>query len=76
MKTVNDILTLVKDHKALKVAAGVRPDVSLREQGFDSLDLIMLLYEVEANFAVRIPQEQTNQLTSLQAIADFINQQS
>jgi acyl carrier protein len=33
----------------------------------------MLLHEIEVNFDVRIPQEQTSQLRSLQDIVNFLN---
>lgn len=73
MKTVEDILALTREQKMFKLPATLQGDQSLREQGLDSLDMIMLLHEVEVNFNVRIPQEQTNQLRSLQDIVDFLN---
>ncbi|MFN8488414.1 MAG: phosphopantetheine-binding protein [Caldilineaceae bacterium] len=73
MKTVDDILTLAKGQQMLKVPAGIQADVPLREQGLDSLDVIMLLHEVEVNFNLTIPPEQTNRLQCLQDIVDFVN---
>ena len=73
MKTVNDLLALAKDNQVFKLPANLQETVSLTDQGLDSLDVIMLLHEVETNFDVRIPQEQTSQLRSLQDIVNFLN---
>lgn len=73
MKTVDEIVTLMKENKMMKLSTNLQADVPLAQQGFDSLDIVMLLYEVEQNSGVRIPQEQTNQLQSLQDIANFLN---
>ena len=73
MKTVDDILLMLKDNAMVKVPVGIQTDKPLSEQGFDSLDVIMLLHEVEANFNIRIPQEQTNQMRSLQDVVNFLN---
>jgi acyl carrier protein len=71
MKTVEDIFALTNDMFTLP--STLQHDQSLREQGLDSLDMMMLLHEIEVNFDVRIPQEQTNQLRSLQDIVNFLN---
>jgi acyl carrier protein len=71
MKTVEDILALAND--TFKLPANLQHEQSLREQGLDSLDIIMLLHEIEVNFDVQIPQEQTRQLRSLQDIVNFLN---
>lgn len=71
MKTVEDIFALTNDKFTLP--STLQHDQSLREQGLDSLDMIMLLHEIEVNFDVRIPQEQTSQLRSLQDIVNFLN---
>lgn len=73
MKTVDDILLMLKDNAMVKVPVGIQTDRPLSEQGFDSLDVIMLLHEVEVNFNIRIPQEQTNQMRSLQDVVNFLN---
>lgn len=73
MKTVADVLSLAKADGLLKLPPNLHEAKPLREQGLDSLDLIMLLSEVETVFEVRIPQEQTTQLRSLQDIVDFLN---
>lgn len=73
MKAVEDILTLTQNNQMVKLPANLQAATPLTEQGLDSLDLIMLLHEVEENFGVRIPQEQTSQLRSLQDIVDFLN---
>ena len=73
MKTVAELIDLTTKNKLMKLPANVQAEVPLTQQGLDSLDLVMLLYEVEQNFAVRIPQEQTSQLRSLQDIVNFLN---
>lgn len=73
MKTVNDLVALIKDNQVLKLPANVQETTPLTDQGLDSLDMIMLLHEVEINFDVRIPQEHTSQLRSLQDIVNFLN---
>lgn len=73
MKTINDLIALAKDNQLFKLPANLQETTPLTDQGLDSLDMIMLLHEVETSFNVRIPQEQTNQLRSLHDIVNFLN---
>jgi acyl carrier protein len=73
MKSVEDIITVTKKGGMLQLPNALKGDAPLEEQGLDSLDIVMLLHAVEENFGVRIPQEKTTQLRSLQDIVDFVN---
>lgn len=74
MKTQADILALVQKNGMLKIAENLQADEPLVEQGFDSLDLIMLFHEVEAGFGIDISEEKFKELQSLEDIVNYVNE--
>ncbi len=56
-----------------KDPASFDPDVPLREQGLDSLDMATLVFFVETELDLSIPHQQYKLLTSLSEIAAAIN---
>lgn len=48
-------------------------NLSLEDQGIDSMDISTLLVAVEKSYSVKIPPEEADQLQTLQAIADYVN---
>lgn len=73
MKTMADMQAMLQTTPMLKIPADIQENIPLTEQGFDSLDMIMLLHAVEEHFSVGISQEKTPELRSLQDIVDFLN---
>ena len=58
-----------------QVAERVTPDATLESLGLDSLDLIELLFEVEEQFNIRIPQDggSSLRLAKVQDIVESID---
>ena len=73
MKTIDDIRAMLQTNQMLTIPADIQENIPLTEQGFDSLDMIMLLHAVKEHFSVRISQEETPGLRSLQDIVNFLN---
>jgi acyl carrier protein len=51
----------------------LQDNIPLIEQGLDSLDMINLLFCLEENFPVKIPDEDLPVLTTLRDFTDYIN---
>ena len=77
MKTVEDIMQLMKN---AGVARGkcdsLLPNQSLADQGLDSYDRMTLLFEIEEMLDADIPTSEASKLTTLQAVVDYVNEQS
>lgn len=58
---------LVKDVKALDI------NKPLSEQGVDSLDFSGVLFNLEEEFDIEIPDEDLNLLLTINSILDYIN---
>lgn len=50
MKTMNDIRAMLQTNPMLQIPADIQENIPLIEQGFDSLDMIMLLHAVKEHF--------------------------
>ena len=55
-------------------AEKITPDSSLQELGMDSLDAVNLLFELENEFNVSIPDEFTQGITSVRQITERMTQ--
>jgi acyl carrier protein len=49
-------------------------DRKLEEIGLDSLDFMSVLFSVQDEFGLEIPDEDIEQLTSLSALAEYISE--
>jgi acyl carrier protein len=74
MPTTIDRLQTILTNKFSVPAENVRPDALLETLGLDSLDLIEVLFEVEDEFNIRVPQEGGSALktATVQDIVDSI----
>ncbi len=45
----------------------------LRDQGLDSLDMVTLFFFLEERFAIKIPENETVNLSSLKDIVGYLN---
>jgi acyl carrier protein len=73
MPTTIERLQTILTEKFSVDADKVRPDATLDTLGLDSLDLIEVLFEVEEEFDIRVPQESSALRTAtVQDIVDSI----
>ena len=75
MSSTFERLRELMDKKYHLKADGVSPDSTLESLGLDSLDLIELLFEVEDEFHIRVPQDGGSALRTakVQDIVDSID---
>jgi len=52
----------------------IKPESSLADLGFDSLDTISLLFELENNFQISIPDESARSIRYVHEIIDGVRQ--
>lgn len=67
------ILRVVSSLKRIPLES-VTPDSNLQELGLDSLDSVNLLFELENEFNVSIPDEFTQGVTTVRQIAERMTQ--
>ena len=74
MVTTDDIIRIMKE---AGIARGkcdsLAADRSLDEQGLDSYDRMSLLFEIEQNFEIDIPNDVAKDLKTLNDIVDHLN---
>lgn len=71
MATTFDRLQTILTRKFSVPAERIQPDSALENLGLDSLDLIEVLFEVEDEFKIRIPQDGSSLKTA--TVQDIIN---
>ena len=49
-------------------AESIRPEATLEELGIDSLDKVNILFELEGEFDISIPDEEARKITSISEI--------
>ncbi len=73
MITSQDIIALF-DIAGIQVPASeLRDDERLANQGVDSMDMAVLIHEVEVAFGVMVTTEDAARLRTLRDIAEFVN---
>ena len=73
MKTAKDIIALIDKNAMMRFEAEIQEDVSLTDQGFDSLDRVTLFFEIEERFGVKIPPTKSADMHSINDIVEFLN---
>jgi acyl carrier protein len=68
---VEEVTTIVEDQLCMN-ADQIALDVSLRQQGADSLDMIELIMAFEEEFGVDVPDEAVNDLETVNDIVAFL----
>ncbi len=51
----------------------LRDNLPLTEQGIDSLDMFACFLKIEENFNIKIPDNDTDRLKTINDIVDYIN---
>ena len=74
---MSDIEAKVKDAVAEQLGlnvADINNDASFMDDlGADSLDLVELVMAFESNFGITIPDEDSNEITTVQSAIDYVS---
>jgi acyl carrier protein len=70
----NKILEIIKNSDANVNYDNIEVDSSLRKSGFDSLDMANVLLLVEENYGIKIPDEDIDNLDSINDIGEYLEQ--
>lgn len=71
--TVENIREVIAEAEVLGDASEIKSDVALNEQGIDSLDVVNVYLLLEEKFNVKIPDEDLDQVQTIDAIVKYIN---
>lgn len=74
--TAEKILEIIKNANVVKDVNMLDLDKPLNEQGIDSLDYSGVLFNVDEAFDVEIPDEDIDQLLTVNNIVAYINSKS
>lgn len=72
--TIENIKDIINEAGALSNADDMAPDVSLNEQGIDSLDLVNVYLLIEEKYNIKIPDTDLNQVQTIESIVNYINE--
>ena len=68
-----NVLEVIKDAEVLGDVSSLKSDVKLVEQSIDSLDLVNIYLLLEEKFNIKIPDEDLNQVETVNDIIEYIN---
>ena len=68
----DDILQLIKNAGVSTDIDNIKYETSLQEAGFDSLDKVNLLFEVEEKYDVKISDDEVTELDSIDSIVELV----
>lgn len=71
--TVENIIEVIVEAEVLGDANDMKTDVVLSEQGIDSLDVVNVYLLLEEKFDIRIPDEDINQVQTIDAMVEYVN---
>jgi len=71
--TVENVKEIIGEAEVLGDASEMKSDLPLSEQGIDSLDVVNVYLLLEEKFDVKIPDEDLNQVQTIDAIVEYIN---
>ena len=71
MSSLHDLQAIIREKYNIEPAA-LDPQLSMREQGLDSLAVAEFLFEVEDRFGLTLPEEHTR-IETLAGLADLID---
>ena len=74
MDTIEKIRKIFKD-KLDANPEDVKPEKGLADLGLDSLDMYEMIYEIETEFGVKIPDTEVANLTTVGDLISFIEKQ-
>lgn len=71
--TIENVKEVIAEAEVLGDASEMKSDVALREQGIDSLDVVNVYLLLEEKFDIKIPDEDLNQVQTIDSIVEYIN---
>ena len=71
--TIQELKNILKTVAPGKESGNLEADVSLLDQGYDSLDFLDLFFNIEEKYNIRISDEDTTQLTTLNDFVSYIS---
>ena len=71
--TVENVKEVIAEAEVLGDADEMKNDIPLSDQGIDSLDVVNVYLLLEEKFDVKIPDEDLNQLETIDTIVEYIN---
>lgn len=72
--TIQELKNLLKTVAPGKEPEKLEADVSLLDQGYDSLDFLDLFFNIEEKYNIRISDEDTTNLTTLNNFVSYISE--
>lgn len=73
--TVENVREVIAEADVLGDVNEMKTDIALSEQGIDSLDVVNVYLLLEEKFDVKIPDEDLDQVQTIDAIVEYINKQ-
>lgn len=71
--TLDNIKQIISEADILVDIVKIKNDIQLKDQGADSLDLANILLLLEEKFEIKIPDQDLDQVQSINAIIEYIN---
>jgi len=71
--TTEEIRNIIEKAETMADMDALRNDLPLTEQDIDSLDMANILLLLEENFEIKIPNEDINQLQSVDDIVSYLS---
>ena len=71
--TQEQIIDVIRKANIVKDSDALENDKSLTDQGVDSLDFSSLLFNIEEEFGVEIPDEDIDELQTINEIFTYVN---
>jgi len=71
--TQEQIMDVIRKANIVKDTDALESDKSLTDQGIDSLDFSSLLFNIEEVFGVEIPDEDIDELLTIDQIQSYVN---
>lgn len=71
--TQEQIIDVIRKANIVKNVDALENDKSLTDQGVDSLDFSSLLFNIEEEFGVEIPDEDIDELQTINEIVTYVN---
>jgi acyl carrier protein len=71
--TAPQIIDVIRKSNVVKEPAALENDKPLTDQGVDSLDFSSLLFNIEEEFEIEIPDEDIDGLQTISEIVIYIN---
>lgn len=72
--TVENVKEVIEQADVLGDVDEMQSDVALTEQGIDSLDIVNVYLLLEEKFDIKIPDEDTDKLSTINDIVNYINE--